>query len=123
LIADTCLFIDLQRRVQGALDFVRVNQLSLVTTWITIGELEIGRMHQKTQGLVQEAIVQYPILGIDMAVAQEYGRLRPLIQRQGNMIGSNDLWIAAIAIANDMPVVTRNGSDFGRVPGLKVIEY
>jgi predicted nucleic acid-binding protein len=36
---------------------------------------------------------------------------------------ANDLWIAATALANGMPVVTRNVKHFQRVPGLSVISY
>jgi predicted nucleic acid-binding protein len=39
------------------------------------------------------------------------------------MIGSNDLWIAATAIAYRMAIVTANPRDFERVPGLDVVRY
>jgi predicted nucleic acid-binding protein len=39
------------------------------------------------------------------------------------LIGPNDLWIAACALANRLPVLTRNVSQFRRVDGLEVIDY
>lgn len=36
------------------------------------------------------------------------------------MIGNNDLWIAAHALAANLIVVTNNEREFRRVPGLKV---
>ena len=39
------------------------------------------------------------------------------------MIGANDLWIAATALANGVAVVTRNESEFSRVDGLRVLGY
>ena len=39
----------------------------------------------------------------------------------GQLIGGNDLWIAATSLAHGMPLVTRNGDHFKRVPGLEVI--
>ena len=41
----------------------------------------------------------------------------------GLLIDANDLWIAATALAFEMPVVTRNERHFARVPGLDVIGY
>jgi predicted nucleic acid-binding protein len=34
-----------------------------------------------------------------------------------------DLLIAAAAIVDDAPLVTRNVKDFSKVPGLRVLEY
>ena len=39
------------------------------------------------------------------------------------MIGGNDLWIAATAVAHGVPVVTRNTRHYRRVPGLDVRGY
>ena len=38
----------------------------------------------------------------------------------GQVIGSNDLWIAAQAIRNDLVLVTANEREFARVPNLKL---
>lgn len=39
------------------------------------------------------------------------------------LIGSNDLWIAATTVANEMSLVTRNQIHFSRVPGIEVVVY
>jgi len=117
MIADTCLLIDSKRDRNGAREFVDRTQ-GLVTTVITLGELKAG-----TDRLDVDVMNSFITLPVDAKAAQVWGTLYQTLKAQGNMIGGNDLWIAAIAIANGMPVITRNGSDFGRVPGLKVIEY
>jgi predicted nucleic acid-binding protein len=43
------------------------------------------------------------------------------VQANGNLIGANDPWIAATAVANGIPVVTRNQEHDRRVPGLVVV--
>lgn len=44
-------------------------------------------------------------------------------KRRGIRIGTQDLKIAAIALANDATVITRNSQDFVRVPNLKFEDW
>ena len=55
-----------------------------------------------------------PVLGFDEKAAAVFSDLR----KQKIRIGTMDLKIAAIVIANKAILVTRNLSDFQRVPGL-----
>ena len=59
-------------------------------------------------------------LAFDDAAAEQYGMLRVQLHRAGTPIGANDMLIAAIAIASDSVLVTRNQDEFLRVPGLRV---
>jgi tRNA(fMet)-specific endonuclease VapC len=54
----------------------------------------------------------------DDQAAEIYGRVRAHLHRQGTPIGPNDLLIAAIAVAHDLTLVTRNGAEFARVADL-----
>jgi tRNA(fMet)-specific endonuclease VapC len=58
--------------------------------------------------------------GFDDAAADHYGSVRALLSREGRLIGSNDLLIAAIALSRQAQLVTRNVGEFSRVPGLRV---
>ena len=59
------------------------------------------------------------ILPFDEAAAEEFRRLR----WQRVRIGTQDLRIAAIALANGCIVITRNHRDFERVPGLAAEDW
>jgi len=59
----------------------------------------------------------------DDAAAEAYGSLRSHLRREGSQVGSNDLMIAAIAIAHRLTLVTHNRSEFERVPGLRLAEW
>lgn len=48
------------------------------------------------------------------------GRVRAQLAPEGRIIGNNDLWIAAHALAADLILVTGNEGEFARVPGLRL---
>ncbi len=59
-------------------------------------------------------------LPFDDHAADHYGSIRAQLQREGRIIGANDLLIASVARAADLTLVTRNENEFRRVPGLEV---
>ncbi len=63
------------------------------------------------------------MLPVDLDVCWEYGHAFRYLWENGALIGSNDLWIAATALANKLPLVTRNDRHFLRVPGLQTLRY
>ena len=62
---------------------------------------------------------QFESLPFDDRAAEHYGFIRAVLKREGTPIGANDLLIAAIALAHDLVVLTRNREEFQRVPGLR----
>lgn len=59
------------------------------------------------------------VLGFDERAGAEFERLRSLRLR----IGTMDLKIAAVALAHNATVLTRNVKDFSLVPGLRVEDW
>lgn len=45
------------------------------------------------------------------------------LKATGNLIGANDLWIGCHALSRKQALVTRNQSDFERIPGLELLTY
>lgn len=54
------------------------------------------------------------------AVSLHYGQLRAFLEKKGQVIGSNDMLIAAHALALDVILVTDNVDEFKRVPQLQI---
>ena len=66
-------------------------------------------------------LAQLQILPFDTAAAAQFDRLR--IQSSVSKIGRADLLIAAIALAQRAPLVTRNVRHFRQVPNLKLFNW
>jgi len=60
------------------------------------------------------------ILPLKPPVDEHYGEIRAYLNRTGQPIGWNDLFIAAHARALELTLVTANVREFSRVPGLHV---
>lgn len=73
---------------------------------------------------VQRAFfARYVSLSFDDAAAESYAVIRADLERRGQLIGANDLLIAAIASAHDLTLVTHNTQEFSRVPGLRLEDW
>lgn len=63
------------------------------------------------------------LIPFDQASAEEFGRLRNLLRRQGIGVSPVDLMIAATALAHDLTLVTHNTSDFQQIPALRLEDW
>lgn len=73
--------------------------------------------------LLNTLFQQFPSLSFDDAAAEDYGRLRADLVSRGTPIGPNDLMIASIALAHNLTLVTHNTREFGRVSGLRLVDW
>ena len=67
---------------------------------------------------VEIRLAEYPVIPFDAAGGGHFTRLRTL--KVVRSVGLADLLIAAIALAQDATLVTRNTKDFQPIPGLKL---
>ncbi len=90
---------------------------------VTVAELQAGvlaaiDLDARARRLATlESIADVEVLMIDADVAAEWARLRVHLAQTGRRINVNDLWIAATAAANRMPVVTHD-ADFDVLDGV-----
>lgn len=91
---------------------------------ISFGELMFGVMKSQDPSDAASKLREFasivPILGLPDIAAEHYGRVRARLQASGNVIGANDLWIAAHALAENLILVTNNEREFRRVGDLRV---
>ena len=66
-----------------------------------------------------QLLARLPMVPFDQSSESHFQRLRALRIR----IGSQDLRIAALALANQLTLLTRNRRDFSRIPGLVIDDW
>lgn len=119
-LLDTSIFIALEQ--DRDLDYGSLPLEQFVSV-ITRGELLAG-VHAAQSPEVRairlstiEALAGLSMLSVDPAAATRWGELRHAVAAAGRRPNVNDLWIAAIALANRLPVVTQD-NDFDVLAGL-----
>ena len=89
---------------------------------VTIFELEYGaaksNCSEKSRHRLGQFIAPFTILPFDSDDAVTAGRIRGLLEKQGNIIGPYDYQIAAQGITKGLTVVTHNVREFERIPGI-----
>ena len=66
---------------------------------------------------------QFVSLPFNDSAAQIFGEIRADLAKKGTPIGPYDLQIAAIALANQMTLVTHNTAEFARIAGLQLEDW
>jgi tRNA(fMet)-specific endonuclease VapC len=125
-LLDTSMCIYMRReRPQAVLE--RFNVLPPGTTAISVityGELvyrgQKGPDPRKSIMNLEELIALIAVVTMANDAAKTYGVLRSDLATRGELIGNNDLWVAAHAKSLGLTLVTSNERDFQRVGGLTV---
>ena len=94
---------------------------------VTYGELccgvEKSQAKAKNRLALQLLLAPFIIAEFDSKAAEEYGKLRAYLEKQGTPIGPLDTQIAAHAKSLSMTIVTNNTREFLRVPGIRIEDW
>jgi len=122
-LLDTNIVSDLMRNPQGPVTqrIRAVGESKIATSIIVAAELRYGAEKSGSPRLTARlaAILgALKVLPFEAPADSVYGQLRARLERAGRPIGSNDLLIAAQAIALGRTLVTDNEGEFGRIAEL-----
>jgi predicted nucleic acid-binding protein len=99
-------------------------------TAVTLAELSVGPLVASTdveraarQAHLQQAEADFDPLPFDAPAARAFGRVAASLRRAGRKVNARayDAMIAAMALANGLPVYTCNPNDFTGIDGLEVV--
>ena len=94
---------------------------SVVWAELLHGARKYGRREERL-ARIERTLSPFHSLPFDDAAARRYAEIRDELETRGNIIGPNDLLIAAIAIANDLTLVTSD-SEFSRIERLRTEDW
>ncbi len=95
---------------------------SIVKAELLLGALKSANP-PKNLAVVNAVVATYQSPAFDDKAAEHYASLRAELESKGTPIGSNDYFIAAIALANGLTVVTHNTREFSRISGLTIEDW
>lgn len=123
ILADTDVLIDYlmgtQPMASQVLEYSESDTLQ--TSAITCFELLSGAKEGKRGDKVRHLVATIPVLPLDREAATRAAAVRQQLTRSGFSIGMADSLTAGIALANGVPLLTRNRKHFEHVEGLRVL--
>lgn len=124
LDTNICIYIRQKRPPEVLARFKKLKEGEAGLSVITYGELFYGaaKSPQRLAAMdkLNDLLAFLPILPLPDSTALHYGEIRAALEANGDIIGGNDLWVAAHARAAGLVLVTNNEREFKRVPGLKL---
>ena len=96
---------------------------------VVVAELYFGAFRSPQQyqaanlSLLAQFFPQFISVPFTDAAAEIFGRIRANVMARGVMLGPYDLQIVAIALAENLILVTHNTREFSRVPGLQIEDW
>ncbi|HLC71912.1 MAG TPA: type II toxin-antitoxin system VapC family toxin [Candidatus Nanoarchaeia archaeon] len=126
-LVDTSILIELENNNEAVikeLEQLRKDtpQASLYISIFTYSEYYSGVINksEKNKTKLMERLGEYPLLNTTRKTAFLFSELLHLLKKKGKMVPHFDLFIAALAIENDLVLITGD-NHFKEIPELKSI--
>lgn len=129
MILDSTFLIDVLRGREEVADRVEeldargapgVSSVSVMELWEGI---QLADASESERRAVENLLTDIDEFAFDRDCAKTAGRINAELVQAGTPVDTTDVMIAATGLEYDRPVVTRNVSDFERVPDLQVVSY
>lgn len=122
-IADTSAVARLIREDPAVLPFFWAKKFAI--TYVTLAELSLGAMNAPRSPdawlRMLRTLYQIRTLNASRMTSLHYALTHHHLKQRGQMIPTNDIWIAAVCLEHDLPLLARD-EHFSRIPNLKVIQ-
>lgn len=125
-LLDTNICIYLTKQIPPAVwqRFSQHDSSEMAMSLITLGELRFGaeksQRRERVLANIETLKAAIPLANLPKSAGEHYGQIKAELQKNGQIIGNNDLWLAAHARAEGWIMVTNNEREFARIPGLQV---
>ncbi len=124
LDTNICIYVIANRSMEVVKKFRQMDKDEISVSVIVASELAYGvaksRLYEKNKDTLEVFLSSLSVEAMPDSVMWHYASLRKHLEAAGKVIGENDQWIAAHALATDSVLVTNNLREFERVPGLRL---
>jgi tRNA(fMet)-specific endonuclease VapC len=105
----------------------KIDEERIFISSITVAELYFGAYNsakqEENKQLIDELLEKMNVVHFDESAAECFGEIKSLLKSQGKIICDSDLFIAAVAISNDLILVTNNKKHFERIDKLGIANW
>lgn len=129
-LIDTGVWVDLERGLVTPQEVASITgDEPIFLSPISLAELFYGAERAQTPNLRQqrlaalEKLKRSPILRIDEATGEIFGRIAAATHNRAPVHRVQDLWLASQAIQHNFKFLTKNEKDFTDIPGLQIVVF
>jgi predicted nucleic acid-binding protein len=123
IILDTDVVIDfftgISPEAEGVLKLISHEEAAL--TAISVFELYAGIEGKRRLGQIETFIRDLTILPLDVIEAALAGKIYTQLKSKGQLIGTHDILIAAVCLANGLPLYTKNIIHFSKIKDIQIL--
>lgn len=109
-------------RINHKIKTIETEYVSIST--ITAAELYFGAYNSSQReeniSLIDELVPEIQLVAFDEKAGKVFGEIKAELKRGGNIISDSDLFIASVAVSNDMILVSNNERHFSRISELRL---
>ena len=123
IILDTDVVIDfftgISPEAEGVLKLISQEEAAL--TAISVFELYAGVEGKRRLDQIETFIRDLTILPLDVIEAALAGKIFTQLKSKGHLIGNHDILIAAVCLANGLPLYTKNVIHFSKIKDIQIL--
>ena len=123
IVVDTDVIIDFFRDISPAVNVFAelISSGKAALTSISVFELYAGIEGAKRLRQIETLVQEITVLPLNVIEAAMGGRIYTQLKSRGKLIGTHDILIAAICIANDLPLYTKNIAHFSEIKDIRLL--
>ena len=125
-LLETSVIVEYLRGNKKIIDRIDRLEGELTSSYICMAELYEGVARFKTQNHIEEAVLQFfsgmsEIYAIDEMIAKQFGFIRAILKKEGQIIEDIDIFIGATCTAYNLSLVTLNQKHFSRIKNIQLL--
>ena len=123
IVVDTDVIIDFFRDISPAAsvfsELISLEKAAMAA--ISVFELYAGVEGAKRLRQIETLVQELTILPLNAIEAAIGGRIYTQLKSRGKLVGTHDILIAAICIANDLSLYTKNNAHFSEIKNIRLL--